>query len=64
MYAPHHLALMLYYTMRKLTFASFGVYAGLIGIGRGFWETTLAIVSGFSDPPGQIKEPMGKSHLN
>ena len=29
---PRHLALMLYYTMRKLTFASFGVYAGLIHI--------------------------------
>ena len=35
----------------------------LVGIGRGFRETSLAIVSGFSDPPGQIKEPMGKNHM-
>ena len=26
----------------------------LVGIGRAFRETNLAIVSGFSDPPGQI----------
>ena len=36
----------------------------LVGIGRGFLETNSAIVSGFSDPPGQIKEPMGKNLVN
>ena len=36
----------------------------LVGIGRGFRETSLAIVSGFSDPLGQINEPMGKNQLS
>ena len=35
----------------------------LVGVGSGFRETSLALVSGFSDPPGQIKGLMGKNHI-
>ena len=35
----------------------------LVGIGRGFRETNLAIVSGLSDSPGQMKESIGKNRI-
>ncbi len=50
-------------TLRYSLHTAFPLEPGSLLVGKGFRETNLAIVSAFSDPIGQMKEPMGKNRL-